>query len=459
MTTDAEIPFPGFLDRAVPTRWGGGLRAISKKVRFLFSLPHSRLMEPPIKVGIICTLRGPEYTLESWIVWHLHVGIRFFYLFFDDPEDASIEIAMRYQSHATIRVYRPLTDVEHFYRPLASFETFHHIYETEVPVRQQLNAEYAIERAVSDAVDWVLHLDSDELFYVFPPCTLQTHFSSLKGLDSFTYLNFEGVPDSERIGDYFSCVTLFRRHISSIEFNQVTSRAVLFWTSRTTRGQYMISYDNGKSSARVRRGLRPSGVHGWKSTRSRDRSKTSILDAKSLDMSRFRFDDRAVVLHYVVCGLYWYIKKYRTLDAFPNAWYGGKLLIPPCFHLDSRDAFLNGDYEAMRRLYVSQVMLDKAEVIEEQLKASVCCRIIGVREGIAEEYQRLWKEVYRPVLVSEMTGPHSMDRGGKVERSADGRESKVNTLSMEKNWIISSLVLKFVLNVEEGSQASYRPRN
>ncbi len=40
------------------------------------------------------------------------------------------------------------------------------------------------------------------------------HFESLrsKGVQQLTYSNHEGVPESEEITDYFTAVTLFRRH-------------------------------------------------------------------------------------------------------------------------------------------------------------------------------------------------------------------------------------------------------
>eukprot|EP00976_Prorocentrum_cordatum_P007021 140117-Prorocentrum_minimum.AAC.1 len=35
----------------------------------------------------------------------------------------------------------------------------------EVQARQELNAEHAADRAAQDNVDWLLHMDADELFY------------------------------------------------------------------------------------------------------------------------------------------------------------------------------------------------------------------------------------------------------------------------------------------------------
>lgn len=53
-----------------------------------------------------------------------------------------------------------------------------------------------------------------------------------------------------------------------------------------------------------------------------------------------------------MCGWKWYLSKYKILDVFPNHWFGGKLKIAPCFHLDSRDKYLEGDLEKMKQFYM-----------------------------------------------------------------------------------------------------------
>lgn len=56
------------------------------------------VMASSIRVGIVSTMKGPEFTLESWILWHSSLGIQDFYIFFDDPNDSAISIAQKYQS-------------------------------------------------------------------------------------------------------------------------------------------------------------------------------------------------------------------------------------------------------------------------------------------------------------------------------------------------------------------------
>jgi len=62
-----------------------------------------------------------------------------------------------------------------------------------VQARQQLNVCIALQLALKDGLQWILHIDIDELFYVTPPTTLKDHFAWLmaNGIGQITYLNYE----------------------------------------------------------------------------------------------------------------------------------------------------------------------------------------------------------------------------------------------------------------------------
>lgn len=62
--------------------------------------------------------------------------------------------------------------------------------------RQELNAEHALGQALRDGVTWLLHIDSDELFYV-PEGSVQAHFDALTkdSVSVMNYINYEGVPE------------------------------------------------------------------------------------------------------------------------------------------------------------------------------------------------------------------------------------------------------------------------
>ena len=313
--------------------------------------------------AICCTLRLPDFagsTLDSYIRWHVHIGFEHLFLFVDDPTHDVVSLAIGDawpREHVTVirrdAKLKARQEVEcTLWGDLGRF------YEDEVQARQSLNAELAVGMARARGLRWLLHIDVDELFYTSAP-SIHAHFARLDslGVSQMTYANHEAVPEQSDIGDYFRGATLFRRHHFEVPLALNAREAMQWWERRTNHGQYMLCYDNGKSAARVSAGLVPRNVHTWRlpvpppippSSASPSASPvaaiscTALADSRSLDLSRVLAlpSGEPCILHFVVCGLDWFCAKYRFLGNIPSSWFGGALPIPPCFHLDSRDAYL-----------------------------------------------------------------------------------------------------------------------
>ena len=99
--------------------------------------------------------------------------------------------------------------------------------------------------------------------------------------------------------DYFKEITLFRRHHLNIPLNSTTRQCMQFWENRTSHGQYMLCYDNGKSACRVVPGARPASVHTWvkgsrgvgtgeEDTAATMMSKTALVDPRNLNLANLR---------------------------------------------------------------------------------------------------------------------------------------------------------------------------
>jgi len=382
-----------------------------------------------------------------------------------------------------VRIFRDDEQTVNAKKQLPSFANLEPILATEVPARQQLNADYALLKAKQDGIEWLIHLDADELFYLQPPMTLQEHFTELvrDHVGSIIYMNHEAVPEqSETIGDYFHQVSLFRRNLNSITFNSQSQKCIDYWRSKTHHHQYMISYDNGKAATRIIPGARAAGVHAWsvptssplqseenlylsasssetsspaslydaqRSPQVRLRNVSSLADVRTLDLSKLYQCDKVFILHFVVCGLYWYLKKYKILDAFPNTWFGGKLQIHPCFHLDSRDRFLSGDFESLKSSYRKEVVMDDGEEIERQLESGVCMRVEGLGEAICAQHRKLFNSEYFPVSVA-VPYPDQLKRGTDAipnDTHRPATEKKVGeSLPLEKMWVLSSLISQYL---------------
>lgn len=136
------------------------------------------------------------------------------------------------------------------------------------------------------------------------------------------------------------------------------------------------------------------------------------------------------------------------LDSFPNSWFGGKLKIAPCFHLNSRDSYLTGKVENMRLMFRDQVMIGPQVEVAALLKADVCTRFASVKDAIIAEHQRRFSRAHpfatdKEAWKADFKKPMPKDNGG-LKRPVDGPKSTVNTLSLDKSWMVSQLVSQYL---------------
>lgn len=295
----------------------------------------------------------------------------------------------------------------------------------------------------------------NQLFYT-SEASIRPHFDRLNelGVEQMTYANHEAVPSCEDVVDYFREVNLFRVNHLLLPLSRTVGNSTRFWRRRTSHGQYMLAYDNGKAAVRVLPGrIVPQSVHRWRTLKPEEKSLAAVqgsglcgIDAASLlsgheaagvtvegrtgseggtgevsersehgsgheaplddrlvnrvamaDPRELHFDELLecsdpCVLHYPSCGLDWLRDKYRLLGSFPSSWFGGKLPIAPCFHLDARNAMREGaasphdgigevgEDDGSRELYRKEVMLcpdEHAEEIRAQLEHGVLRVITG----------------------------------------------------------------------------------
>ena len=185
----------------------------------------------PPKLAIVCTLRLPSaergvMALRSWCRYHAAVGFRYAFLFFDDPllegkcreesnaiqnsprapeasdrrdrsgswppqhppvdsnllthVPAAVAVSKEFAGSSTsysvassefeavvVAGQSPrLREWQHCYCP--SWDEYVEFLDDEVQARQTMNAETALVMAAHREVDWLLHIDSDELFFTGP---------------------------------------------------------------------------------------------------------------------------------------------------------------------------------------------------------------------------------------------------------------------------------------------------
>lgn len=146
-----------------------------------------------LTLGIVATVSDAAGAIEQFIRYHLRIGFHKIYLFIDDNDPLTCTIARRFSEVEVI-----MRD-ESLFELWKNTETFNNadkraLIDHEVMIRQEMNFFVAHSRAKVEEVDWLVHLDLDELF--FPNGTdLQSHFKSLQynQFRSMTYLNYESI--------------------------------------------------------------------------------------------------------------------------------------------------------------------------------------------------------------------------------------------------------------------------
>jgi hypothetical protein len=120
-------------------------------------------------------------------------------------------------------------------------------FHTEVMARQNLHAEHALHVAKADGMDYVLHIDGDELFWPGQAQTVREHFADAKKrrMTSTVYLNYEAVHLSED-ADFFLESTLFKRNPLSLQGGHNDQRVARWGSSKVI---YMQGYWTGKGTA------------------------------------------------------------------------------------------------------------------------------------------------------------------------------------------------------------------
>ena len=155
-------------------------------------------------IGIVSTIKAPEYQVREFVEYYLKNGINKLFLFFDDPNDPSLKL---YKDDK--RVISISCSNEYWaFQKNGQFEKL----DTSIIIyRQRINASYALELARESGISWLCHIDIDEIIY--PVKRLKqflgrTHFKSIR----FTVM--EAVPETLKSPAYISDIRLFKKPAS-----------------------------------------------------------------------------------------------------------------------------------------------------------------------------------------------------------------------------------------------------
>ncbi|ESQ44351.1 hypothetical protein EUTSA_v10006445mg [Eutrema salsugineum] len=240
------------------------------------------------------TSAGLEQTLP-WIFFHKVIGVSTFYLFVEGKA-ASPNVSRVLETIPGVKVIHRTKELEEqqaksriwnetwlssfFYKP-CNYELF---------VKQSLNMEMAITMAKDAGMEWIIHLDTDELIH--PSGTHEYSLRKLLGnisadVDIVIFPNYESSVERDDIKEPFSEVSMFKKNYDHLP------RDVYFGSYKeATRGNpnYFLTYGNGKAAARVQDHLRPNGAHRWHNYR-KSPNEVKLEEAAVLHYTYPRFSD------------------------------------------------------------------------------------------------------------------------------------------------------------------------
>ncbi|URE38418.1 hypothetical protein MUK42_17024 [Musa troglodytarum] len=209
----------------------------------------------------ICITTSTSAGLDQilpWLFYHKVIGVSQFLLFVEGKAakphvSAVLESIPGYKSYTEPENWRRNKQKGFFYKP-CNYELF---------VKQSLNMEMAIVMARNARMDWIIHLDTDELIH--PAGAEEYSLTRLlsdvpANADMVIFPNYESGVERDDIKDPFSEVSMFKKN-----YDHLPRETYFGMYKEAARGNpnYFLTYGNGKSAARIQDHLRPNGAHRW----------------------------------------------------------------------------------------------------------------------------------------------------------------------------------------------------
>lgn len=331
-------------------------------------------MKPKICVTT-STCAGLEQTLP-WIFYHKVIGVSAFYIFVEGKAasprvskvlESILGVKVIYRTskleeqQARSRIWNETWLARYFYKP-CNYELF---------VKQSFNMEMAIVMAREAGMDWILHIDTDELVH-----PAGTHEYSVRqvlaevppNVDTVIFSNYESCVERDDVKEPFSEVSMFKKN-----YEHVPRKTYFENHNDAVHGNpsYFLTYGNGKSAARIQDHLRPHGAHRWNNYKKAPNE--MILD-------------EAAVLHYSYAKFTDLTSRRDRCGCKPT-----EADVKRCFMLEfDRSAFIIASTtteEEMRRWYCEHVVWTDKGISKKLLRNGILTRIyepMVIVEGLRE---------------------------------------------------------------------------
>lgn len=297
-------------------------------------------------IGLVSTVRRKDDDTANFLRYHLALGIDRIYLFVSRPDESS----STFPSDPRVVVIPTDQRLRESWRQVPRYREFEPFVETETMARQYLNLEIGIAMARQDRMDWLAHLDADELLYAGGYGLHETCTRAPLEVGEIRLPNHEVAPEAVSAGPLFAGRRAFKRNPMVLAADARREYHLRQMDDIRKRKFYFVAYINGKAIGRVVDNLHASveGPHGF------------ALSPEH-PVRRWAVDEGLAVLHYAERDFPKFLAKFEDLGAFPDSWFGKDPMIP--FRREARDALAKG-VEHLRRFYEDNVVFDDAEELK-----------------------------------------------------------------------------------------------
>ncbi len=263
----------------------------------------------PCKVAIVSIVRGLDDSFLSWLKVHLLQDVLRIYLVLDAPSE-DLETARRLISAASaqdrVRLFLNDDDFKAKARALPGVEALLEQSAQVVVARQMLAVGVVMAAALEEGMQWLLHLDSDEVVapYDCDQPLLGYLAAQPSKIDEVIFPNFEVVPEAEEVSDPFRELTLFKKSPYYLRYREF-EHLYTAWKGASGRFKLFNAYITGKSALRladVDEAFVPYSVHHF-------------LPMRFTDNVKIEDEGGPVILHYPHCGLERFVGRFTGFNA------------------------------------------------------------------------------------------------------------------------------------------------
>ena len=227
-----------------------------------------------MKTAITSTVRTSRTDLRMFVNYYLNSGIDQIFLFFDDPSDESIE----------------------YFRNLSRVNCVPCQNALEIPTRRSIeqrqvaNAVSGLEMARRRRIDWLIHVDSDELILT-PERNIKRYLirRTNDNVDAVTFPSLEAVPKLNYTRHFFEDIHWFKVGRSTIPRAETIAR--LLGCRNVFEYGYFRGHRTGKTATKIHSPVKSLGIHLPTSHEGCDLRIITSSDAFTLHFDCCTFDD------------------------------------------------------------------------------------------------------------------------------------------------------------------------